>query len=133
MPYDDAAQATASANKAAQPLDDALDQASSQGWGFFNHFHDVDPERMKRAAEHDRGIQMAKTAARLATDTGFLELLEFLMDHSLRRATFTAQLGIDPMQAYAFGVFREGQNSMIYALLKLIANGRNAATPQGRD
>lgn len=109
------------------------DAASREGWAFFEHAADPAKGSAEKSAATKRGEQAAATLARLhALDPAFADALDFLLDTTLRRQTFTAQLGLDPMQAYAFGVFREGQNSFAFAILKLIALGRKE-TLKGRD
>ncbi len=107
-------------------LEAALEDAEARdGWGWFEHHADPAKGAAAKSASSERGERAAAHLARLhAFDPAFRDALDFLLDSTLRRATFTAQLGLDPMQAYAFGVFREGQNSFASALLKLIALGR---------
>lgn len=116
-------------------LEAALEDADGlDGWAFFEHAND--PKKGDAAAREklERGQRVAAAAARLyAGDPAFRDLLDFLMDSTLRRQTFTAALGLDPMQAYAFGVFREGQNSFVMAMLKLIAIGRKEKPEPGRS
>lgn len=115
-------------------LEHALEAAALEGWAFFEHAADPAKGAAERSASSERGERAAAHLARLhAADPGFRDALDFLLDSTLRRATFTAALGIDPMQAYAFGVFREGQNSFAAALLKLIAIGRKDRPEPGRE
>jgi hypothetical protein len=115
-------------------LDSAINQADLEGWDWFEHHADPKKGDAAKSAVADRGQRVAAVLARLySQDANFREALDFLLDSTLRRATFTAQLGLDPMQAYAFGVFREGQNSFAMALLKLIAIGRKDKPEAGRD
>ncbi len=115
-------------------LDAALaDAAGREGWAFFEHAADPGKGDAAQRAATERGERVAAHLAHLhANDPGFVDALDFLLDATLRRQTFTAALGLDPMQAYAFGVFREGQNSFAFAMLKLIAMGRRE-TLKGRD
>ena len=115
-------------------LEAALDDADARdGWEWFEHHADPNKGEAKKSAATEKGERAAAALARLhAHDPGFGEALDFLLDSTLRRQTFTAGLGLDPMQAYAFGVFREGQNSFAFAMLKLIAMGRRE-TLKGRD
>ncbi|MFZ1963450.1 MAG: hypothetical protein WAU78_08270 [Roseiarcus sp.] len=116
-------------------LDAALEGAEAlEGWGFFEHAQEPRKGDAEAKAASERGQRVAANLARLyASDPAFSEALDFLLDSTLRRATFTAALGLDPMQAYAFGVFREGQNSFATALLKLIAIGRKERPEPGRE
>jgi len=109
---------------AAGPLD---------GWDFFEHA--AEPHKQAATlAGSDRAQDAAAHLARLhAADPAFREALELLLDMTLRRATFTAALGLDPMQAYAYGVFREGQNSLMTVILNMIAKGRKDRPEPGRE
>jgi hypothetical protein len=113
-------------------LDQALEAAKAlEGWGFFEHRHDPERGDAEAKARTERGERVAANLARLyGVDASFREALDYLLDTTLRRATFTAQLGLDPLQAYSFGVFREGQNSFAVALLKLIAIGKKEPARQ---
>lgn len=123
-----------SMNDQQEPAAEAMiTQTARDGWEFFEHANDPAKGEAARRAASEKGARAAAIAAALWNIPEFRELLEFLLDASLRRATFTAQMGLDPMQAYSFGVFREGQNAMIYAILKLIAQGRKIEPPKGRD
>lgn len=110
-----------------------LAQASDDGWGFFEHAADPRKDEAQRRAETSRGARAAALAAALATVPEFNELIEFLLDGTLRRVTFTSSLNLEPMAAYAFGQFREGQNALMYSILKLIAEGRKQAAPPPRE
>lgn len=116
-------------------LEAALRDANArEGWDFFEHAHEPEPGKAQANAASERGERVAVNLARLyGADASFREALDFLLDSTLRRATFTAQLGLDPMQAYGFGVFREGQNSLLFAILKLIARGQKVEPPKGRE
>ena len=116
-------------------IDHAIAEAAAlEGWDFFEHHSDPKKSSAQVNAAAERGQRVAANLARLyAQDPAFREALDFLLDSTLRRATFTAQLGVDVMQAAYFGVFREGQNSFAMALLKLIAIGRKDPSPTPRD
>lgn len=106
-------------------------QAASNGWAFFDG-----PSPEKAAAEttmrNAEGQRIAQLAAALDTVPEFRELLAFLAKQSLHRVDFISTLGLDPMQAYCFGVFREGQKAMLFSIFKLIADGRDQQL-KGRD
>src|SRR5947209_2318352 len=63
----------------------------------------------------------------------FRELMDYLLDVTHRRAMHIAQLGLPMDQAYAYGAFREGQNSVVEMVLKMIAEGRQQAAAPPRD
>lgn len=56
-------------------------------------------------------------------------ILENLCDVTVRRPTFVSILGVDPLQAYAHGVQREGANALLWFILTHIAAGRSQQMP----
>ena len=115
-------------------LDAAIEGAGKlEGWAFFEH--PADPG--KQAAELAKSEQAENAAAHLArlhaSDPAFRAAIDLLLDMTLRRATFVAHLGLDPMQAYGYGVFREGQNSLMTVILNMIARGRKDRPEPGRE
>lgn len=111
-----------------------IEHAGREGWGFFDHPVETPPSAAAQKAASERGQRVAAIAGVLwASVPEFRELVEFLLDQSLRRPTFVAQLGLPMDQAYGYGVFREGQNALAMMLLKLIAEGRKIEAPKGRE
>ena len=109
----------------------AIDRAMEMGWDFFDTPAQPDTET-KRVIEV--GKRTAETAAALyAGSPEFRVVLEWMLDVTLRRAAFVARLGLPMDQAYGFGCFREGQNALAAALLKLIAEGLKGKAPRARD
>jgi hypothetical protein len=97
-------------------------QAKESGWDFF------EGQGGERAAA-ERGLvntnPIAAAAARLAENQDFVWVMEFMADQTLRRVQFiNGGYGFDPMQVALYGTFREGQNSAVFLLFKLIAEGR---------
>jgi glutathionylspermidine synthase len=106
-------------------LEKHISQAASNGWAFFDGpLAETAAARAKEAEERsDRPAAIAATL--YAQVPEFRELLEYLADLSLHRQQYHSPLlGVDPMQNYCYGVFREGQNSMVDTIFKLIAHGR---------
>ena len=96
-------------------------QASESGWDFFEG-----PGGEKAAAE--RGPvnvnPIAGAAARLAENQDFVWLLNFMAEQTLRRVAFVAGYGCKSDEVALYGTFREGQNSAVFLMFKLIAEGR---------
>ena len=112
-------------------LEALLRNAASNGWDFFD-----DAARAQDGAKQvpfDKVKRLGEIAAALATVPEFVELLEHILDQTLRRATFVSSLGVPMDQGYAYGMFREGQNSLAMMILKMIAAGRKQAAPPPRD
>lgn len=113
-------------------LDSALDRAMSMGWDFFDSPAQADATEAKRLNESAN--RTAETAAALyAASPEFRLILEWMLDVTLRRAAFIARLGLPMDHAYGYGCFREGQNAMTAAVLKLIAIGIKGRAPRARD
>lgn len=113
-----------------QPTDDLLERVSRD----FDLFARVsEPDARARAAFtqdlEEQAKRTAAAAARLFQTPDGVEVLEHLLDVSLRRPVFTAALGLAAEQAYAHGCLREGQNSLAWHLLTLIAKGRKDPQP----
>lgn len=111
---------------------------SAAGADISGLFDEADPRRREMAkmaaledkAEHER---LAGAVARLLdTDDGRI-VIEHMLDVTLRRIAFTVQFGVDPMHSAFFGAFREGQNALVAALLKLYAEGKDKAPPPARE
>jgi hypothetical protein len=118
---------------AAEPsLKSAIDAAMEMGWEFFDtpdRQGEAETSRLREAA--NRTAELA--AGLYAISDEFRTVLEWMLDVSLRRASFIARLGLPMDQAYGYGCFREGQNAMTAALLKLIAEGSRRKPPQPRE
>ena len=107
----------------AQPLDGYIGNAADVVNGLFAQ---PDPNELPAFARAlmEEAKHVRSAAARLFDTPDGRAVLEYLCDATLRRPTFIAHLGLEPMKAYGHGVFREGQNSAVYLLLSLIAEGR---------
>ena len=114
-------------------LESLIASAAGNGWDFFKHVHDPAPGDVATRELNARRERLAQVAAALATVPEFGELIEFLLDATLRRVTFISSLDVDWKAGYAFGQFREGQNALMFTILKLIAEGRRQEPPKGRD
>lgn len=113
-------------------LEDLMRGAASADWSWFE---DVEKRMGQQPSTETEALRsrLAAAASRIFdTDDGRL-VLQTLVDVTLLRSIFVTQIGIDPMQAYAFGAFREGQNALATQLLRLIAEGRGEAPPQPRE
>lgn len=112
----------------AQPLDGFIADAKSIVEGLFGQAKEKDlPPFAQAAIEEQERIRAI--AARLFGSRDGEDLLEALCDACLRRPVFVTQIGVDPMQALAYGAFREGQAAAVYLLLAWIAEGRSEQAP----
>lgn len=101
-----------------------IEQAASNGWAFFDG-PSAETREAEARARSAKGQRIAALATAFDDVPEFRELLDFLAEGTLHRVTFLHPLGLDPMQGYAYGQFREGQNASIFAIYKLIAQGRD--------
>lgn len=112
----------------AMPMDNFMSGAFDVLNGLFDEGKRKDlPPAMQEILEADKRV--AEAAARFAATEDGRVILEWLCDQTLRRPTFFSHLGLDPMQAYAHGCFREGANAIVFSLLKAIATGRQEHPP----
>lgn len=107
--------------------DDLIASADpGEGWGFFHHKHD--PGLADKAAKlaDERANRLALIASVMwQHDPNFRDIIDFIFTQTLRRPTCVAQLGLPMDQAYGYGAFREGQNSVAEMLRQMIARGLN--------
>ncbi len=124
-----------------QSIEALLSAAKRDDWGGLNELmaqFGADPQkreaqaRDKAAQEARRAKYLAALAAVFSTDEGAL-VLDELCDGTLRRIAFHTQIGIDPRQALLNGAFREGQNSVVAALLKDLAEVLGDAFPPAKE
>lgn len=116
----------------ALPLSALVEAAKSQGWEFID---DLEKAALKPPAKAENSADRiwAEALARvLDTDDG-QTVMEGLLDRTLRRASWSYQLGMDPMQIAMQGVMREGQNAVVYMMLQAAARGREQQPQPPRD
>lgn len=119
-----------------QALSDMERLAQGQDWSMFDALDPavrsgVDPRIAEEEDKLKRQRISAAAAKIFSTPEGEL-VLETILDKTLRRTTYFAMLGIDPMQAAMFGAFREGQNALMTEILRLVAEGRGEPQPPQR-
>ncbi len=110
-------------------VESLIRNAGKDGWDFWNTGV-ADAALDEARIKHDR---LTAIMAALDANAEFRALLEHLLDVTLRRVTFTAQLGLPRDQAYDYGLYREGQNSIVALLLNMIAASRKEKSPVPRD
>lgn len=104
-------------------LNDALRMAEGIDWKQFEEMGFSLPDEGKRKEAAAKRAALAGAAARIAQSDDGRAIFKMLADVTLFRPVFETQFGVDPMQAYARGCFREGQNAVIGALFKLAVEG----------
>lgn len=109
------------------------DAADLSGWDFFEHHAEPKSGAALKKIDQERAERVAATLARFAATPDGAEVIEALLDVTLRRTAFVAQLGLTMEQAYGYGVFREGQNAMMAMILKMIAMGRKEKPIERRE
>lgn len=120
-----------------QSLSKMIQMAQAQDWSAFDALDpalrsEVDP-RVAAQEEDLKRQRIAAAAAKIFTSPEGELVLETILDKTLRRSSFFAMLGIDPMQVAMFGAFREGQNALVTEILRLIAEGRGEPQPPQRS
>ena len=84
----------------------------------------ADPSPTKSEQAYER---LAGAAARVAATPDGKILVEWLLDLTLRKTSWHGQLGLDVNKIAAFGLLREGQNSIVALLVGAILKGSGAA------
>ncbi len=105
-------------------LEDALRMADGISWEDFDKIGGgggVDEAKRKQVQAERNAL--AGAAARVAMSDDGRRIFKMLADVTLFRPVFVTQFGVDPMQAYSHGAFREGQNAIIGQLFKLAVEG----------
>jgi hypothetical protein len=107
---------------AVQPGDimDAL-MGGEAGWSNLNRRDPMLPVNSVVKGDYDR---MAEIAEAVFSGDRAQELLDFLMDQTVRCATWPGDLGASDSDILKYGCYREGQNSMTVLLCALIGRGR---------
>lgn len=115
----------------AQPIDAMMDKLMAQGWDFFG---DKLTETLDTSSRRAWSSEFEAEAKRRAGDAAALfatregrEILEWLCDITVRRPIWVMNLG---SEALTYAAMREGQNAIIYTLMKLIAEGRKEQPPE---
>lgn len=108
----------------AQPIESAIAWAASQGWDGLNlNGGQRDPRAELIEAE---AKDLARATARLFDSEEGRRVLEFIADQTIRRPVTV--MGMPDGLNYA--CFREGQNAVLFMLMKMIALGREETPPQ---
>lgn len=117
----------------AQPsLESILSRFVTGGWqgleGIAGAVHS--PQQGEVDVAYERVCQAAARLA--ATDDGKI-LLEWILDLTLRKASWHGTLGASIEQIATYGLVREGQNSLAALILGAILKGQGAAPLTVRD
>ncbi len=113
----------------AQPIDNMLAQMAANGWDFFGDKlagPDVTAERAWSQQLESEAVQRASDAAAIFGTVEGKRVLEWLCDVTVRRPIWIMNVS-DPLP---YAAMREGQNAIVYILLRLIAEGRKEQPPQ---
>ncbi|MBV1706304.1 MAG: hypothetical protein KGQ37_03765 [Hyphomicrobiales bacterium] len=102
---------------------------AAQGWDFFKE-QPAAPGHDELRQKRERLIGVMRV---LGQHAEFNELMEHLLDVTLRRVTFIGQLGMPREQAIDYSLMREGQNSIVAMLLTMLAEARKEKSPAPRD
>lgn len=112
----------------AQPLDLLTRHAVAQGWDFFADKltgPDVDAARASTVELEADAIHLAADAHLIFSTIEGKRVLEWLCDITVRRPTWF--FGVPDPQLYC--AMREGQNGVLFSLLKLLASAERAPPP----
>lgn len=115
------------------PLSGLMKAAEAEGWQVIDDLTKPGAAARPASAMPETEKAAAEAMARLlATDDG-RTVMEWLLDKTLRRASWAYQLGLDPMQIALQGVMREGQNAIVQMMLDAAARGRDQQPEPPRD
>lgn len=104
---------------------DLIEGAAGAGWEWFDKAKTLFGDRSKLVpTDEAKRRALAEAAARIFSSEDGRLVLAHLKAATVDRPSFVTQLGVDPMQVYGWGSFREGQNTLFVAIAKLILEGR---------
>jgi hypothetical protein len=108
-------------------------QAGDNGWDFFQNLLEggqrssaIAPEALAKAEK------IAYAWAQFYNSESGRAAVAHLIELTFERATYTAALGLPMAAAYGHGCLREGQNTIVHLILKMIAEGRKEQQPTER-
>lgn len=105
----------------ALPLDLVMAQSEDRPWDFLDRL--LDPRGGRAAELENSATRIGPLVYRLALSREGREILEWLCDITVRRPHFIAGMGIE--QAALYGASREGQDGVVFALLKAARQGQD--------
>ncbi len=105
--------------------------AEREGWDFIDDLTKADLG--PKAEADDADLRACQAMSRMLDSDDGKTVMEWLLDKTLRRASWAYQLGMDPMQVAMQGVMREGQNAVVYMMLQAAARGREQQPEPPRD
>lgn len=111
-----------------------IKSAADNGWDFFKDILQGNPNVPVQIsqAQIERAVALAADAATVYATPSGERLINHLIEITLLRQTHVAMLGLEMEKAYGHGCHREGQNSIVFTLCKMIAEGRKEPPPQER-
>jgi hypothetical protein len=116
-------------------LEKLLAEAGKDGWGFLDSLEKAGLGATDPAAPvaESQDELASRALARLVDSDDGRTVMEWLIAKTLARASWSYQLGMDPMQIAMQGVMREGQNSVVFMMLRAAARGRPQDDPPSRE
>lgn len=108
--------------------------AGENGWDFFKDALEAGQPRASSLSPEQlaRAEKLAGAWAAFAASEGGRAAIDHLVEITFERATHTAALGLPMDAAYGHGCLREGQNTIVHLVLKMIAEGRKERLPAER-
>lgn len=113
-------------------IEKLLRSAGDNGWEFFEGLLGTDAKRATSVSPEQiaRAEKLAHVWATFYGSEDGRLAIEHLIEITLGRPTFIAQLGLPMDAAYGHGCQREGQNAIVFTVLKMIAEGRKERAPE---
>lgn len=111
-----------------------ISQADGTGWDFFDRAAQAGaPDEKTLAQAIALSQRLPQALARLAADPDFVFLLEHLVDTTILQPVQFVALGLSIEASALNTARREGENALVWKLLKLIAEGRRAPLDRPKE
>lgn len=115
-------------HRSAQPVENMFGEVGKVAdvlKGLFPDLYDAELDTYNEEAR-----RVAAAYARLFSTSDGRTVLEHLCDITVREATFLVSPQLDPMVGYAMGAREEGKKAAVWAIITMIALGREQKPPQ---
>jgi len=103
-----------------------IEQAGAMGWDWFNQLPAgaTTANAAAKAQEIALTQRLAQACARLGDNADFVLLLEHLVDTTIMQPVQYVALGLPIDQTALNAARREGENALVWKILKLVREGR---------
>ena len=116
-------------------LEKLVARAGEMGWDWFGQVPEGETATSEKAKalEIERSQRLAQACARLAENTDFVTLINHLVDTTILQPVQYVALGLPIDQTALNAARREGENALVWKVLKLAHAGRTTPLPRPKE